>query len=70
MAAHASPRTQTLIEKISDLPPERIAEIEDFVDFIRQRDWDQGLARAAANTSAPVFASVWDNPEDDIYDAL
>ena len=28
---------QTLIEKIRRLPPEKIAEIEDFVDFLAQR---------------------------------
>jgi hypothetical protein len=30
--------TQALIEKIRALPAERIAEIEDFVDFIRLRE--------------------------------
>ncbi len=29
---------QTLMEKIRALPPERIAEVEDFVDFLRQRE--------------------------------
>ena len=29
------PDTQALIEKIRALPAERIAEVEDFVDFIR-----------------------------------
>ena len=29
--------TQTLIEKIQALPAERIAEVEDFVDFLKQR---------------------------------
>lgn len=28
---------QTLIEKIQSLPTERIAEVEDFVEFLRQR---------------------------------
>ena len=30
--------TQALIEKIRALPAERIAEVEDFVDFIRLRE--------------------------------
>lgn len=30
-------RTQTLIEKIQLLPTDRITEVEDFVDFLRQR---------------------------------
>ena len=29
--------TQTLFEKIQALPAERIAEVEDFVDFLKQR---------------------------------
>lgn len=29
--------TQTLIEKIQALPVEQIAEVEDFVDFLKQR---------------------------------
>jgi hypothetical protein len=28
------------------------------------------LTRAAAAASAPAFAEVWNNPEDDVYDAL
>jgi hypothetical protein len=64
------PDTQSLIEKIQALPVERIAEIEDFVDFIREREQERALSRAAAATSAPAFATVWNNPEDDAYDAL
>jgi hypothetical protein len=62
--------SKTLIEKIEALPAERIAEIEDFVDFIRLREQERALTRAAAAASAPAFAAIWDNPEDDIYDAL
>jgi hypothetical protein len=57
-----------LIEKIGRLPPERVAEVEDFVDFIAQRDTDRQLARAANAASEPAFAKVWSNPEDDVYD--
>jgi hypothetical protein len=58
--------TKALIAKIEDLPPERIAEIEDFVDFLRARE----ETRAAAATSADAFGAIWDNPEDDVYNAL
>jgi hypothetical protein len=61
---------QGLIEKIRTLPPERLIEVEDFVDFLRQREQQLGLTRAAAAASAPAFAAVWDNTEDDAYDAL
>jgi hypothetical protein len=62
--------TKTLIEKIAALPAERIAKIEDFVDFIRLREQERSLTRAAAAASAPAFAAIWSNPEDDAYDAL
>ena len=61
---------QALIDKIVALPPERIREIEDFVDFIRSREQELAVTRAAAAASAPAFAAVWNNPEDDVYDAL
>jgi hypothetical protein len=62
--------SDTLIKKIETLPPERIAEIEDFVDFIRLREQERSLTAAAAVASAPAFGAVWSNPEDDVYDAL
>jgi len=64
------PNTQALLEKIQALPVERIAEVEDFVDFIAAREQDRSLVRAATATSAPAFAAIWNNPEDDAYDAL
>ena len=62
--------TKTLLRKIEALPPERIAEVADFVDFIGQREQERSLTRAAAAASAPAFAAIWSNPEDDVYDAL
>ena len=64
------PANQALIEKLNTLPADRRAEVEDVVDFIRQRDQDWLLIRAVGATSAPAFAAVWSNPEDDAYDAL
>jgi hypothetical protein len=31
---------------------------------------ERALTQAAAAASAPAFAQVWNNPEDDVYDAL
>ena len=59
-----------LLEKISRLSPERVAEVEDFVDFIGQRDSDRLLVRAAAAASEPAFAKIWTNREDEVYDHL
>ena len=64
------PNTQTLIQKIQALPVERIAEVEDFVEFIAAREQERSLTRAAGAVSAPAFAAIWNNPEDDAYDAL
>lgn len=64
------PNTQALLKRIESLPPERVAEIEDFVEFIAAREQERSLARAAATLSAPAFAAIWNNPDDDVYDAL
>jgi hypothetical protein len=59
-----------LIEKLKSLPPERMAEVEDFVDFLRTRDEERALARAATRAAEPAFAAVWDNDDDAAYDRL
>ncbi len=59
-----------LIEKIRQLTPQRVAEIEDFVDFLRTRADQQRLTQAATRVSEPSFATVWDNDEDAAYDKL
>ena len=61
---------QVLTEKLKSLPPQRRAEVEDFVDFLRSRDEEQRLTHAAAQISEPAFKTVWDNPEDAEYDRL
>jgi hypothetical protein len=60
----------SLIEKLQALPPQRRAEVEDFVDFLRSREDDQRLTAAAARASEPAFAQVWDNDDDAEYDRL
>ena len=37
---------QTLLEKLRSLPPERLAEVEDFVDFLAHRQADERLLAA------------------------
>ena len=41
----AKRREQDLIEKIRRLPDDKLAEVEDFVDFLRQRQEERRLAR-------------------------
>ena len=64
------PNHQSLIEKIKLLPPDRLDEVEDFVDFVASRAQERSLARVAAATSEAVFAKIWTNLDDDAYDAL
>ena len=64
------PNPEWLIDKIKALPPDHIPEVEDFVDFIAARAQNRALTRATASASAPAFAAVWNNPEDDAYDAI
>lgn len=68
--AKGSSQRNTLIEKIDTLPPERMEEVEDFVDFLRQKDQDRQLTHAAAKTAEPSLKKVWDNSDDAVYDAL
>jgi hypothetical protein len=59
-----------LAEKLDALSPEQIAAVEDFVEFLRARGQDRAFTQAAAAASVPAFESIWNNPEDDAYDAL
>ena len=61
---------QKLLEKIRNLPPEKAAEVEDFIDFLSQRSGDRQLAGAATGMSEASFHQVWDNPDDAAYDQL
>ena len=62
-----------LIEKIKQLPPQRMTEVEDFVDFLRAketREHEHRLTQAATKASEASFAAVWDNDEDAAYDQM
>lgn len=61
---------QVLIEKIKQLPPQRLAEVEDFVDFLRTREDEQRLTQATAKVAEESFAAVWNNDEDAAYDRM
>ena len=57
-------------EKLSRLSPERLMEVEDFIDFLRQRDQDQYLRQTYAQMSEEAFNQIWDNDDDAVYDKL
>ncbi len=61
---------KTLIDKLESLPQERLDEVEDFVDFLKQRGRDHQLTRAATQAAEQSFSSIWDNSDDSVYDQL
>ncbi|MBU1172645.1 MAG: toxin-antitoxin system, antitoxin component, Xre family protein [Proteobacteria bacterium] len=65
-----SEQEKFILLKIRMLPPDKIAEVADFVDFISQKISDQKLVQAAGEMAEKSFKEVWDNTEDDVYDQL
>jgi len=61
---------QTLTQKIRNLPPERVAEVETFVDLLTVRDHDRRLTEAAMRLSEDASCAVWNNADDAEYDSL
>ena len=62
---------QALIEKIQSLPTERIAEVEDFVDFLRQRTSPRKPATKASLDFPVMSVGKWPDDlslnRDDMY---
>ena len=60
---------QALIEKLKTPPPDRVAEVEDFVDFLRTQDEEERDAAAARLGEAMARLDAVDFPpmsEDEI----
>jgi hypothetical protein len=51
-------------------PADTLAEIEDFVDFLRQRQEERRLTNAVTCASEAAFAKVWGKPDDAEYDRI
>lgn len=68
--SRASAPQRAILSKMRELPPEKVAEVEDFIDFLRQRQEDRELTGAAAKMSEKAFAKAWNNPADAAYDRL
>lgn len=64
------PQVEHMLEKLEHLSPERLAEVEDFIDFLNQRDQEKRLRQDYAQASEDTFNKVWDNEDDAIYDTL
>ena len=65
-----STREQALLDEVKALPSEQVAEVEDFVDFLHARTDAQQLIRAASSVAESAFKSIWDDPDDAVYDWL
>lgn len=61
---------EQVIEKLQALPPEKVTEVEDFIDFLSQRDTERRLTRAAMAAAEPTLSALWDNADDADYDRL
>ncbi len=64
------PQIEHMIQKLNHLTPSRLAEVEDFIDFIQQRDQDKLLRQCVSQASEDSLNKVWDNDDDAIYDSL
>jgi len=60
--------TQDLLEKIRALPEDKIAEVADFVEFLRLRTEEQQASTSVTKLSESAFQKVWNNPDDAEYD--
>jgi hypothetical protein len=63
---------ERLLDKIRNLSSDKITEVEDFIDFLyqRQTNSDQHLTMSATKLSEASFSEIWENPEDAEYDNL
>ena len=59
---------ERVVLKLAQLPPERIAEVADFVDFLAQREQEKHGAAVIAQMSGPALEKIWDNQDDAEYD--
>lgn len=57
-------------QKLRALSTERVAEVEDFIDFLRERDEQRGLVQATLAVSERSLNAIWDNDADAAYDRL
>ena len=61
---------EQVVQKLEALAPNRIDEVEDFIDFLSQRDTDQQLTHAAMAASELTLSAIWNNDDDAEYDQL
>ncbi len=62
--------SEQICHRLGQLPPERIAEVADFVDFLAQRERDKRDHTAITQLSEPALEKIWGNQDDAEYDKL
>lgn len=66
----AQQHIEQMVKKLERLPPERVAEVEDFIDFLNNRDEDRSLVQAALAVSESTLHTAWSSSADADYDRL
>ncbi|NKC12562.1 MAG: toxin-antitoxin system, antitoxin component, Xre family protein [Gammaproteobacteria bacterium] len=61
---------EQVVQKLQALTPNRINEVEDFIDFLSLRDSNGQLTQAVMAASEAALNTVWDNADDAEYDKL
>lgn len=62
---------QSILEKLLNRSPDRLAEVEVFVDLLVHHQADERrLTHAAGQLATAAFTRVWDNPAGADYDRL
>ena len=62
---------QSILKKLRNQSPDRLAEVEVCVDFLAHRQADErSMTQAAGQLATVAFMRVWDNPADADYDRL
>lgn len=59
---------EQVVRKLQLLPPDRVSEVEDFIEFLSRPGQDQQLVQAAMAASQPALSEIRNNAEDAEYD--
>lgn len=63
-------QVQQLLVKLEYLSANRLAEVEDFIDFLQHKDRTNSLTSNFSQASNASFNKIWSNDDDAIYDDL
>jgi len=66
----AAPQIQQMVKKLEALPLTKVAEVEDFIDFLASRDSDRSLVKSAQAITTHSLKAIWENADDGEYDRL